>query len=209
MDDILVWFADYVQRKEVDSCAVAILTHGCKEEVLFGRDGKFVSPQTGSGVQHGTYIKTSRLRQVFSTSRCRAMQGKPKLFIIQACKGNLEDTYDGQRPYRRDLPVAENDTPHTFPDQADMVFLNAAVDDYIAYRNLFIKHLVGVFTQHAATKHLLDLGTELNGRMAGEIIEDHIFTISEKKDTLCKTFYLNPPNESTPRYPVITLNLSS
>ena len=72
------------QQREVDSCMIAILSHGWKGNVIFGTDG-CVGDQNCP--KEGTFITTDDLRQLFSASICRAMEGKPKLFIIQACRG--------------------------------------------------------------------------------------------------------------------------
>ena len=72
------------QWRDVDSCMIAILSHGWKGNVIFGTDGCLdhqYRPETG------TFITTDDLRQFFSSFTCSAMEGKPKLFIIQACRG--------------------------------------------------------------------------------------------------------------------------
>ncbi len=72
------------QRRDVDSCMIAILSHGWKGNVIFGTDGCLDHQNCP---KNGTFITTDYLRQLFSSSSCCAMEGKPKLFIIQACRG--------------------------------------------------------------------------------------------------------------------------
>ena len=75
------------QQRDVDSCMIAILSHGKKGNVIFGTDGCLGYLGHQNCPQNGTFITTDDLRQLFSSSICRAMEGKPKLFIIQACRG--------------------------------------------------------------------------------------------------------------------------
>lgn len=187
-----------------DSCMVAILTHGANAGVLFGTDGQLCN--ISSHPLTNTFITIDELRDIFSTSKCPAMRGKPKMMIIQACKGGLEDTSVGQRLHRdvslETIPqqLEENrisNFERQDPDRADTVFLEATVENYVAYRNYFIEFLDTVFRQSAHLEHVMDMHAQIAKLMAERRPNGNIFTISEGKTTLRKKWYLNPPHVTT------------
>lgn len=64
---------------------VTIMTHGGPGNTLYGRDGK--------------KIQLKKLAQIFNSAECKDLKGKPKIFIINACRGHKEN-------------VAERDSDH-------------------------------------------------------------------------------------------------
>ncbi|KAK7094130.1 caspase drICE-like [Littorina saxatilis] len=186
------------QENKVDGCMVAILTHGGAGDVLYGKDGN--TEQLSSDCvspKRGTFITVQELQSIFGGHHCCGMRDKPKLFIIQACRGDMEDTPAGQRPCHRDIqPMACLSQIRMQHDYADMVFLYATVANFVAYRQVFIQILVDVFEEFAETKHLLELQTMISGRMTERVIENQIFTIPEARSTLTKFWFLISPPSS-------------
>lgn len=66
-------FAHEQNLRNVDSIAVAILSHGHKNETIYGVDS--------------VYIKSLDVFNIFSSQNCPAMYNKPKMVIINACRG--------------------------------------------------------------------------------------------------------------------------
>jgi hypothetical protein len=64
-------FAFLKEHKDSDMCVVAILSHG-DEGLIFSKDGRKVS--------------TEWLLSRFNNDGCPALKGKPKFFILQACR---------------------------------------------------------------------------------------------------------------------------
>ena len=65
---------------------IFIMTHGGEGGKLFGSDGK--------------HITVEEIATLFNASNCPALMDKPKIFVIQACRGNRDDqdaTRDGSR----------------------------------------------------------------------------------------------------------------
>ncbi len=75
MNDSVKDFTKFLCQDDVnvDSCVLAILTHGKKGDHLYGVDGNTVDMAT--------------IVKMFDGKNCPKMIGKPKLFIIQACRG--------------------------------------------------------------------------------------------------------------------------
>lgn len=58
---------------EADSCVVIVLTHG-EEDTLIGTDGN--------------HINIHDFLDFFNSKNAPLLAGKPKIFIIQACRGS-------------------------------------------------------------------------------------------------------------------------
>lgn len=178
-------FAQLPELNEVDSIVVAIFSHGSQGDKIFGTNGRVVNGRPAAG----TYVTAFELSSIFSTNNCLAMKGKPKLFIIQACRGVLEDRM--AQPVGRDIVIPEY--PCEMPNFIDRYFLFATVENYVAYRGQFVQLLAEVLHQFADTKHIKDIATQLHNKMSLLKVGEHIFTIGEDRGNLTKDWYLNPP----------------
>ncbi|GFS10900.1 caspase [Elysia marginata] len=87
MKTILRKFSQLRSLATVSSLAVAVLTHGGANDCLFGKDGQICRGQP----VEGTFITKMDIIHIFKGSVCRAMKDKPKLFILQACRGEEEN----------------------------------------------------------------------------------------------------------------------
>ena len=56
---------------------VTIITHGKEGNTLFGKDGKDV--------------ELKELAKLFNSAKCKGLKDKPKIFIINACRGGKQD----------------------------------------------------------------------------------------------------------------------
>ncbi|KAK7486094.1 hypothetical protein BaRGS_00022703 [Batillaria attramentaria] len=196
MVNALQSFANQTELHRVDSCVVIVMSHGGKGDIIYGADGDIVN-----GVpQEGTFMYTSEIQSYFTSSKCPAMRGKPKLFIVQACRGDMEDTIGGPRPFRpaRDVAVEDPTQVRHNPEEADMYILSAAVENYVAYRGVFVQLLCEIFRNYAESKHIKDLATMVHRQMGKQVIDGHILTISKDSGTLQKDWFLNPPSQHAP-----------
>ncbi|XP_025081418.1 caspase-3-like isoform X1 [Pomacea canaliculata] len=187
MRNTLQNFALSLSGREIDACIVAVLSHGRRNEEILGTDGQVVT--------------TSEMRHYFGNQLCPTMAGKPKLFIIQACKGDMEDTLCGQRRHVQGESLADVEkevfhqpaVPRPLPDNADICFLYATVEGFVAYRNVFIRKLCEVFRANADKFHVKEIATLLNSEMASLSLDGRL-TMSEDRGSLTKFWYLNPPS---------------
>ncbi len=71
---------------DAQACVVCILSHG-----MYGqrRDqhGKLISIGDFIFGTDGELVSLSKLMNYFNNRQCPALQGKPKLFFVQACRG--------------------------------------------------------------------------------------------------------------------------
>ncbi|XP_062954984.1 uncharacterized protein LOC134379768 isoform X2 [Cynocephalus volans] len=163
-------------RRGPVSCAlVALMAHGGPQGQLLGADGQEAQPE-------------ALMREL---SRCQALRGCPKIFLLQACRGGNRDTGVGLTalpwywcwlqapatiPSHADILQIYADasgsssgspTPGS-SDQADILSVYAATEGCVAYRDEkgsdFIQTLVEVLRADPR-QDLLELLTEVNRRV--------------------------------------------
>ena len=71
MIEVVESFANMPEHEESEMCVVILMSHGNKD-VIISRNGQDVP--------------VSSLLDKFTTTNCPSLVGKPKLFIIQACR---------------------------------------------------------------------------------------------------------------------------
>ncbi|XP_004604439.1 caspase-8-like [Sorex araneus] len=158
------------------SCAlVALMAHGGPGGQLQGADGQ--------AVQHEALVR--------ELSRCRALRGRPKIFLLQACRGGHRDAGVGRpalswfwrwlqappvTPSHADIlqvyasaqGMSSGDPAPGSCEQADILTAYAAAQGHVAYRDEsgsdFIQTLVEVIRAEPQGE-LLELLTEVNRRV--------------------------------------------
>ncbi|XP_061090790.1 caspase-8-like isoform X2 [Conger conger] len=103
---------------ELDAFVCCVLSHG-KKGFVYGTDGEPVSIR--------------QLTQLFTSSRCPSLAGKPKLFFIQACQVQepcIQSDGPGDTLYETDAV-----RPDTIPDDSDFLLGMATVEYQKAYRH--------------------------------------------------------------------------
>uniref|UniRef100_A0A3B3Y0E1 Caspase 2, apoptosis-related cysteine peptidase n=1 Tax=Poecilia mexicana TaxID=48701 RepID=A0A3B3Y0E1_9TELE len=157
------------EHRTVDSCVVSLLSHGV-EGAIYGTDGQL--------------IQLDWVFEAFDNAHCPLLQNKPKMFFIQACRGDEMDCgveqLDG--PGRTSSPSceqrdagreAEGDADPRqrrdvgrprikLPQRSDMICGFASLKGTAAMRNTkrgswFIQELNTALRLHARDTHLSDM----------------------------------------------------
>ncbi|XP_056301098.1 caspase-2 isoform X2 [Pseudoliparis swirei] len=162
-------FCQRPDHRTMDSSVVCLLSHGV-EGAIYGTDGQL--------------LQLDWVFESFDNARCPLLQNKPKMFFIQACRGEEMDCgveeIDG--PARTSSPSCEQrdagregqgdansrqrgDTGRPrikLPQRSDMICGFASLKGTAAMRNTkrgswFIQELNATLRLHARDKHLADI----------------------------------------------------
>ena len=179
-----------MDHDKYDCLMVVILTHGDYGDVLYGT--------SGGGITIQEVIET------FSGKRCPTLIGKPKIFIIQACRG---------RRYNQAVELSitndECDTidsgPTLHPNISDYLVAFSTIPGHVSFRNnkigsIFISTLVKIFRQHAADEDVITMLERVINEVTkyqpqGSRIQDTRQT-PELRSCLRGKLYFNPSNYS-------------
>ncbi|KAM9352733.1 caspase-2 [Symphorus nematophorus] len=170
-------FCRRTDHRTVDSCVVCLLSHGV-EGAIYGTDGQL--------------LQLDWVFEAFDNAHCPLLQNKPKMFFIQACRGEEMDCgveqIDG--PARTCSPSCEQrdagregqgdadsrqrgdmGRPRIkLPQRSDMICGFASLKGTAAMRNTkrgswFIQELNTALRLHARDTHLADILVQVNGRI--------------------------------------------
>lgn len=170
-------FSRRPDHQTVDSCVVCLLSHGV-EGAIYGTDGELLQLDWVFGT--------------FDNARCPLLQNKPKMFFIQACRGEEMDCgveqIDG--PVRTCSPSCEQHdagregqggtdsrqrgdigrTRIKLPQRSDMICGYASLKGTAAMRNTkrgswFIQEINTALRQQARDTHVADILVQVNSRI--------------------------------------------
>ncbi|XP_053156402.1 caspase-2 isoform X2 [Hemicordylus capensis] len=197
MQEELKIFSKLPNHRDLDSCIVSLLSHGIDGGV-YGVDGKLLQLQ--------------EIFRLFDNANCPSLQNKPKMFFIQACRGDETDQgvdqIDGNE--RADSPGCEESDANMkenpklrLPTCSDMICGYACLKGTAAMRNTkrgswYIEALTSVFAEDSRNTHVADMLVKVNrlikqreGHAPGT--EFHrCKEMSEYCSTLCRDLYLFP-----------------
>ncbi|XP_074129648.1 caspase-3-like isoform X1 [Sminthopsis crassicaudata] len=171
---------DHSQRS---SFVCVILSHG-EEGIIFGTDGS---------------VELKRLTYFFKGDKCKSLIGKPKLFIIQACRGTELDC-----GIETDSATDEDVTCQKIPVEADFLYAYSTAPGYYSWRNSkdgswFIQSLCAMLKQYAHKLEIMQILTRVNRKVATEFESYSLdATFHAKKQVPCimsmltKELYFSP-----------------
>uniref|UniRef100_A0A914VZK2 Uncharacterized protein n=1 Tax=Plectus sambesii TaxID=2011161 RepID=A0A914VZK2_9BILA len=177
MKDDLNKFATEQNWKNLDAAIVCVMSHGGENNVIYG---------TGNMDEK---LEMAELLHAFSqqTGNCQYLQGKPKIFIIQACRGkkfdnraasdggnmgesdkiefeSAESLFNSAYTFFADaVPSQESKADSNYKSQAaDVLVLWATGWDFLAWRNTrsgsyFIEELTKAIMDNSEELHMVEL----------------------------------------------------
>ncbi|XP_067885488.1 caspase-3b [Heterodontus francisci] len=156
---------------QMASFVCIFLSHG-DEGMLYGIDGA---------------KEIKEFTSIFRGDRCKALVGKPKLFFIQACRGNEFDA-----GVETDSVAEEKSTPlKKIPIEADFLYAYSTAPGYYSWRNTgngswFIQSLCHVLDRYGKELEVMQLLTRVNHKVALEFESStNQVSINEKKQIPC------------------------
>ncbi|XP_053660674.1 caspase-1-like [Anopheles marshallii] len=141
-----------------DCLVVVVMTHGDKD-VLHASDDSY---------------PVGRLWEPFVGNGCKTLVGKPKLFFIQACRGETFDVGVKMSKVLTDTVDARSSSEqllYVIPTMADLLVMYSTYDGHYSWRNpingsWFIQSLSMELEKNAHSKELLHLLTGVSRRVA-------------------------------------------
>ncbi|XP_020853602.1 caspase-2 isoform X2 [Phascolarctos cinereus] len=202
MHEKLQGFAQLSAHQSTDSCMVALLSHGI-DGGIYGVDGKLLQLQ--------------EVFQLFDNANCPNLQNKPKMFFIQACRGDETDRGVDLRDGKERVAspgCEESDAGKEkilkmrLPTRSDMICGYACLKGTAAMRNTkrgswYIEALTQVFSERARDMHVADMLVKVNALIKDREgyapgTEFHrCKEMSEYSSTLCRHLYLFPGHPPT------------
>ncbi|XP_023795351.1 caspase-2 isoform X2 [Cyanistes caeruleus] len=197
MQNSLERFSKLREHQDVDSCIIALASHGV-EGGVYGSDGKLLELQ--------------EVFRLFDNANCPNLQNKPKMFFIQACRGDEVDRGVDQRDGkgRSDSPGCEESDANKeeslklrLPTCSDMICGYACLKGTAAMRNTkhgswYVEALTSVFAEDSQHTHVADMLVKVNRQIKQREgyapgTEFHrCKEMSEYVSTLCRDLYLFP-----------------
>ncbi|KAM7062972.1 caspase-14-like [Molossus nigricans] len=140
-------------KDEISCCLVTLMSHGEKGCIKIKDDDR---------------VSLEDIFEMFNNKNCPALHGKPKIFIIQACRGERRDS----GVETDDEPMDSDNVSETkrLPTFSDYFIIYPTQADHVALRHprtgsVMIEAMTEVFQQDGNKWHLFDFFTKVNNRV--------------------------------------------
>lgn len=149
---------------QYDAFVCIIMSHGTSGDKIMGVDGRTIAIED--------------LMSEFNAVRCPSLTNKPKIFLVQACRGSEE----GEFPGPNDQQIADNIFSDStlsrsrLPKESDFLLAYSSVPGYVSFRmpdsgSFFIQTLVDVFEKKHHKDHLEDMLIEVRRKVSGAVCQ--------------------------------------
>ncbi|XP_074160478.1 caspase-1-like isoform X2 [Sminthopsis crassicaudata] len=194
MESKLKQFASRPEHKTSDSTFLVLMSHGMPGGIC-GKDYTEQAPQI---------LPVDRIFQIFNTSNCPSLKDKPKVIILQACRGGNSGAVwvnDSVTPSADRCPqdphIFENDAVYKAHVEKDFIAFCSSTPNNMSWRkrdigSLFIVKLIDCFRKYAWCSHLYDIFCKVQHSFETPMERMQMPTI--ERTTLTKYFYLFPGN---------------
>ncbi|XP_054901421.1 caspase-1-like [Poeciliopsis prolifica] len=190
IDEALIDFTKHPKLKHTDSVFVVIMSHGMLGKIL-GVDWKADKPDE---------FPINDIFKHLGSESCPELIDKPKVIIIQACRGEhsgsvlVSDSPNAADhvPQPEDL---EEDKLQFVHKEKNFISLLSCTPDTVSYRrpdrgSLLIQYIVEVFTPESYQEHIYDLFTKVMQRVEQFRMDEKLQMPTIDRCTLTKSFYV-------------------
>ncbi|KAM4828052.1 caspase-4-like isoform 2-T2 [Thomomys bottae] len=193
MESVLRAFADRQEHSSSDSTFLVLMSHGTPDGIC----GTMHSDKTPDVLPYET------IYQIFNSCNCRGLRDKPKVIIIQACRGGSPGGV-----WVRDSPAALED--NSFQSQKldedaislrhkekDFIIFFSSTPNNLSYRDPikgspFITELIKCFQKYSCSCHLVQIFRKVQRSFENPTTKAQLPSI--ERITLTRDFYLFPGN---------------
>ncbi|XP_056230977.1 caspase a-like [Seriola aureovittata] len=206
IDEALIKFSKQEKLKETDSVLVVIMSHG-KLGAVLGVNSKIkICDETPSTPDE---FSIDNIYKHLGTDKCPALLNKPKVIIIQACRGGEHGSVllcDGAKPC--DVPQQgpsasaaeediEDDSLKFVHKEKDFISLLSCTPDTVSYRHpehgsILIQYVVDVFNNCSHENDIEELFRKVMRRFEEFSAGSKRQMPTKERCTLTKRFYLFP-----------------
>ncbi|KAK9520944.1 hypothetical protein VZT92_020798 [Zoarces viviparus] len=199
IDDALTEFSKHPKLKETDSVLVVIMSHG-KRGALLGVNWK----KEISDNERPDEFPIDNIYKHLGPEKCPALLNKPKIIIIQACRGGGEGSVlvrDGANPAvvcdNADEGNIEDDGLRFVNKEKDFISLLSCTPDTLSYRHsvdgsFLIQFVAEVFTTLAHKDDIMELFRKVMQRFEDFPSQTKRQMPTIDRCTLTKRFYFFP-----------------
>ncbi|EDV21520.1 uncharacterized protein TRIADDRAFT_13757, partial [Trichoplax adhaerens] len=152
IEDKINYYSKQIDHGNYDSFVCIFLSHGIYRYIC-GSDGA---------------VDLEKIFAQFQGHECPTLAGKPKIFIIQACRGKKYDLGVDivDSPHSEENNSAVDKFGYKLPSESDFLLAYATTNNYKAFRNMdlgswFIQDLVTILTKYHSRMDLLRMFTRV------------------------------------------------
>lgn len=206
IDAAMIEFSKHPKLKETDSVLVVIMSHG-KLGAVLGVDFK----NETSGDEEPDEFPINNIYKHLGSEKCPALLNKPKIIIIQACRGVergsvlvcddansavLCDVVEQSSPSTGGEDI-EDDTLKCVHKEKDFLSLLSCTPDTVSYRqrdrgSFLIQYIVEVFNTFAHKDDIEELFRKVMQRFEDFAIQNRRQMPTKERCTLTKRFFFFP-----------------
>ncbi|XP_072400038.1 caspase-1-like [Diabrotica undecimpunctata] len=140
-----------IDHNKYDCLLISVLSHG-KMGIVYAKDVPY---------------RPEKLWTPFTADKCPSLAGKPKIFFLQACRG---DQFDGGITLKKTETDGEQ-TSYKIPVEADFLIVYSTMSGYYSWRNptkgsWFIRSLCDELKKRAHELDLVSILTFVSQRVA-------------------------------------------
>ncbi|NWJ00844.1 CASP6 protein, partial [Crypturellus undulatus] len=160
-----IYDASAEDHSDADCFVCVILSHG-EDDLVYAYDAQ---------------IKIETITSMFRGDSCQTLVGKPKIFIIQACRGDKHDdavTFRDLVDSTEDEPETEVDASgvYTLPAGADFLMCYSVAQGYYSHRDTvfgswYIQDLCEALKKHGSSLEISELLTVVNRAVSHRTVE--------------------------------------
>ncbi|XP_066455877.1 caspase-1-B-like isoform X2 [Eleutherodactylus coqui] len=157
MQDAMTSFAAHTDHSQSDSTFLVFMSHGAKN-IIHGIDVK------SEDVTKGLHV--DKIFDTFNNKNCRGLRDKPKMILIQACRGNDESRVwvkDGAQQLENiNQEGLEADALRSMHKESDFICFYSTTPDTFSYRDpdtgsFFIQSLIKSMKEDAHNLSIEDI----------------------------------------------------
>ncbi|KAM4700131.1 caspase-1-A-like isoform 2-T2 [Discoglossus pictus] len=181
-------FAKMEEHADSDSTFIVFMSHGVKDGIC-GINSEEIRNQDGT-VTVTDLLRTEEIFMTFNNKNCSKLRDKPKVIIIQACRGHQEGQVFASDSAAE--PELDDDAFRKVQIESDFICLYSSTPDTVSWRDpksgsLFIQRLITKMNKDVHGTSLQDLFLEIQCSFRNQLQMPTI-----ERTTLLKKLYLFP-----------------